>query len=85
MIHFFNNIDSAKTKLYEMVDLEIHRHRPFFVDNDFFVNQYPLSLNLKYFCIKEREVSDWSNYSEKNTNKKKSSNIIYFNNFIKNY
>lgn len=83
MIHIFNNIDNAKSKLYEMVNIEVERCRPFFVDNDFFDNQYPLSLNLRYFCIKEREVTDWSNYTEKNINKKNSSNVIYFNNFTK--
>ena len=77
MIHFFNNIDSAKFKLFEMIDIEDHRSRPYFVDNDFFYNKYTLSLQLKYFCIKEREVSEWSNYSEKLSHR--DNKIIYFN------
>lgn len=79
MIHFFNNIDSAKLKLYEMVQLEIDRARPYFVDNDFFDNQYTMSLQLKYFCIKERDVTEWSNYSEVQSHLKDNNKIIYFN------
>lgn len=82
MIHFFNDIISAKLKLYEMIQIEEERQRPYFVDNDFFDNKYVMVGKLKYFCIKEREVSEWSSYSEekcKNTNNK----IIYINNFKK--
>lgn len=79
MIHFFNNIDSAKSKLYEMVQLEIDRARPYFVDNDFFDNQYTMSLQLKYFCIKEREVTEWSNYSDELSHLRDNNKIIYFN------
>ncbi len=78
MIHFFDNIESAKIKLYEMIKLEEERQRPYFVDNDFFDNKYNISTKLKYFCIKQREVSEWNNYSkeksEKNNNK-----ILYLN------
>lgn len=39
-----------------------------------------MSIKLKYFCIKEREVSEWENYSE--TNEKKEENkIVFFQNF----
>lgn len=78
MIHFFDNIESAKIKLYEMIKLEEERQRPYFVDNDFFNNKYNISTKLKYFCIKQRDVSEWDNYSkeksEKNNNK-----ILYLN------
>lgn len=62
MIHFFNNILSAKQKLYEMIEVEEERGRPYFVDNDFFINKYPCSDHLKYYCIKEREISEFSTY-----------------------
>lgn len=81
MIHFFNNIDSAKIKLYEMIQLEEERQRPYFVDNDFFDNKYNMSTKLKYYCLKVREVSEWNNFSEEE--RKKDNKIIYFNkNFL---
>lgn len=83
MIHFYDNIYSAKQKLYEMIQLEEERQRPYFVDNDFFDNKYRLVGNLKYFLIKERDVSDWENYSEEVTKMKNDNKIIYFNNFKK--
>lgn len=83
MIHFYDNIYSAKQKLYEMIQLEEERQRPYFVDNDFFDNKYSLVGNLKYFLIKERDVSDWENYSEEVTKMKNDNKIIYFNNFKK--
>lgn len=82
MIHIFNNIDSAKIKLFEMIELENERERPYFVDNDFFNNKYNISTKLKYFCIKEREVSEWEKYSEEKEILNESK-IIYFNNFKK--
>lgn len=77
MIHFFNNIDSAKLKLYEMIQLEEDRQRPYFVDNDFFDNKYNTSIKLKYFCIKERDVTDWQSYSKDKNNEEDSNNIIF--------
>lgn len=40
------------------------------------------NVNLKYYCIKEREVFDFSIYSEEETIAKK---IIYFQNYKNNY
>lgn len=59
VIHMYSNIDSAKIK-----SSEEERQRPYFVDNNFYINKYNISTKLKYFCIKEREVWEWKNYSE---------------------
>lgn len=79
MIHFYNDIDIAKFELYDMISLEEERGRPYYVDNDFFNNTYNMSTKLKYFCIKEREVSEWEDYSE--TNEKQENKIVFFQNF----
>lgn len=81
MIHFFDNIDSAKLKLYEMIHLEEERQRPYFVDNDFFDNKYIMVGKLKYFCIKEREITEWINYSSRKTNDVNTNKIIFLNNY----
>ena len=83
MIHFFDNILSAKQKLFEMIQIEEDRGRPYFVDNDFFNNKYPCSINLKYYCIKEREVSDFLVYSEEKSKIEEDNKIIYFFNYKK--
>jgi len=80
MINIYNNIDSAKQKLYEMIQLEEERQRPYFVDNDFYKNKYNTTIKLRYFCIKERDVSYWKKYSEEKSYKEKS-NILYFINY----
>lgn len=85
MIHFFNNILSAKQKLFEMIQIEEDRGRPYFVDNDFFNNKYPCNINLKYYCIKVRDVSDFDVYSEEKSNTKEKNKIIYFQNYKNNY
>lgn len=60
-----------------MINLEIERNRAYYVDNDFFNNTYPYNLDhSKYFCIKERNVTDWKKTTEIN---QKKNNIIYFN------
>lgn len=75
----FNNIENAKLKLLDMILLEEERNRFYFVDNDFFNNKYPFNANGKYFCIKERDVTVWQNYSEKNNNIKEEKIINFFN------
>lgn len=85
MIHFYNNILSAKQKLYEMIQLEEERGRPYFVDNDFFDNKYPFNMNLKYYCIKERDITEFSTYSEEEHKTKEKNKIVYFQNFQNNY
>lgn len=85
MIHFYNNIYSAKQKLFEMIQLEEDRGRPYFVDNDFFKNKYPFGFNLKYYSIKVRNVSEFKKYSEVDTIEeealKKDNKIIHLKNF----
>lgn len=83
MIHFFNNIESAKIKLYDMIQLEEDRQRPYFVDNDFFDNKYNISTKLKYYCIKEREISEWEKYSEEKSSRESNNKIIFLNNYKK--
>lgn len=75
MLQIFNDIDLAKIKLYEMITLEEEREKPYFVDNDFYDNKYNISTKLRYFCIKEREVTEWKKYSAKE-DMKKGNNII---------
>lgn len=59
-----------------MIDLEIERNRAYYVDNEFFNNVYPYNIyHCKYFCIKERKVTEWKKSVERKNN-----NIIYFNN-----
>lgn len=77
----YDNVELAKIDLYEMIDLEKKRSRPYFVDNDFYNNEYSSNVLGKYFCIKEREVSEFKVYSEFK-NQEKNNNIIYFKNFI---
>lgn len=76
-------LESAKAKLFDMVSLEEDRGRPYFVDNDFFNNKYSYAGKLKYFCIKERTVSEWEKYSEEKTNIENRNKVIYINNFKK--
>ena len=85
MIHFYDNILSAKQKLYDMIQLDEDRGRAYFIDNDFFFNKYTCNLNLKYYCIKERDVSEFTNYSEQKDNLNEKNKIIYFQNYKKNY
>jgi len=73
----YNNLTECKLQLYNMVELEKERGRPYYVHNDFFENEYPATVNGKYFCIKERYVSEWKNYSEKS--EIKNNNVIFLN------
>lgn len=73
----YHSFEDAKVSLYNILDIEIERNRPYYVDNDFFKNVYPANLQrMKYFCIKERDVTEWVSVVKNDTRK---NNIIYFN------
>lgn len=62
-----------------MVDLERERRRPYFVDLDFFNNDYSQYICGKYFQIVERDVTDWNKIKstlEKNRKINKNSKIV---------
>ena len=42
IIHTFKDIVATKIKLYDIINLEENRGRPYYVDNDFFNNKYSL-------------------------------------------
>ena len=79
----FNTLDMAKIKLYDMISLEEERQRPYFVDNDFFNNKYSCAGRLKYFCIKERNITEWEKYSKEKSDIENNNKIIYINSFKK--
>lgn len=81
MIHFYDNIESAKMKIYDLVALQEERGNFYYVDNDFFNNKYPFNFNGMYYCIKEREVTEFKNYCEDKIMKKYDNNIYYYNNY----
>ena len=62
-----------------MIQLEEERKRIYYVDNDFFENKYNIGIqSSKYFCIKEREVSEWTTYNEQKKTSKEKNNILIF-------
>jgi len=80
-LHTYDNINIAKIDLYNMIELEKKRNRPYYVDNDFFENEYSSNVLGKYFCIKQREVTEFIKYEEYK-NSYKNNNIVQFKNFI---
>lgn len=82
ILNTYDNLQIAKIRLYDMISLEKERNRPYYVYNDFYTNEYPSTIHGKFFCIKQREVSEWTVYSENEQNNI-SENIIYLKNFIK--
>lgn len=77
IIHTFDNIFSAKLKLQEIIEIEELRNRPYYVDNDFWVNKYPPGVKRKYFCIKCRDITNWEKVFE-NENKTSNLNNVYY-------
>jgi len=80
----YDSYEKAKFHLLDMVSLEKERGRPYYVDNDFYENEYTQNVKGKYFCIKERDVTKWektyeSRIKTKDNNKNK---IYYFENYI---
>lgn len=79
----YKSLLEARNHLTSIIELEEERQRPYYIDNDFFDNKYPNISNLKYVCLKVREVTEWSTYSEEEEIKKCYNKIVYINNFKK--
>lgn len=77
----YSSLSEARKVLTEMIGLEEERQRPYYVDNDFFENKYTNLSNLKYICLKVRDVTDWIEYSETEEIKKRNNKILYLKNF----
>lgn len=59
ILNTYSDFISAKFHLYDIINTEEERNRIYYVDNNFFNNKYNSNINGKYFCIKERNVSEW--------------------------
>lgn len=81
----YKTISAAKEKLYDIVDLEVKRHRPFYVDNDFFKNNYELGYNSFYISILEREVEQWHKFSQAESQESNNNKLVYINNYKQQY
>lgn len=66
IISSYTDIYATKEALYNMLSLYDIRKKLYFVDNDFFDNKYPEVIASDYYCIKERNVTDWIEYKENN-------------------
>lgn len=74
----YKTFQEAYNSLMIIISTETKRNRMYYVDNDFFENNYPCLIgSCKYFCIMEREVTDWKKYEEHKNNQ--NSKIIYLN------
>lgn len=88
--HIYDNLENAKLDLYNLISLEKERNRPYYVNNDFYENEYTPNISSKYFCIRKRTVTQWENYSkqkekqeqENTENKMNKNNLILFENYI---
>lgn len=74
ILNTYKNFDLAKNKLLDIIELEEERGRPYFVDNYFFENKYNINLKGKYFCIMERQITEWKRLKTLND---KMDNLIY--------
>lgn len=66
------NCSRSKTKIIKcIISLEKERGRRYFVDNDFYKNEFQFLGydKIKYLCIKEREISEWKTLTQENKNK----------------
>ena len=85
--YIYHNFEDALVALNNMVILEIERGRFFYVDNDFYDNKYPPNMYGKYFCIMERNVTQWEKYESVSAKSKNSKNnqckILMFRQKIK--
>jgi len=81
-IKHYDTLTEARRVLLEMVQYEEERENPYYVDNDFFSNNYSLAIKLKYFRLEEREVTPWNKYTDEKL-KIKNEKILFIKDFAK--
>ena len=76
----YNSFREAFIALNNMLGLEQERNRFYYVDNDFYDNKYPPNMFGKYFCIMERNVTEWIKHETlaSQSSKDKDNKIIMF-------
>lgn len=79
LVGTYRSSRDAKIALDNMLKLYRVRRKIFFVDNDFYNNEFPNSIGGDYYCIKQRNVSEWTVYSECRMDTNYKNNIINFN------
>ncbi|MCX4302476.1 MAG: hypothetical protein OSJ66_00460 [Clostridia bacterium] len=72
----YNSVYACLNSLEIMVNLERERRRPYFVDLEYFNNDYDSYISGKYFKIVEREVTEWKKYKESTFKENSKSKII---------
>lgn len=82
ILNTYSSFEEAKIKLYEIILQEEARNRIYYVDNDFFKNKYNPNVLGKYFCIKERCISEWEIYKESKRNSSKNGKILMFRQIV---
>ena len=82
-LHTFKSIEDCKIRVYNMINEYKEKKKLFYLDNDFYENEFKLDLVLNnrngvYFKIIEREISTWCEYKEKNKHCANVKNISLF-------
>lgn len=73
----FNSIDEVYRYANEIEKRHNHYRQFFYIDNDFYNNNYNLNSNGTYYKFLRRPVSDWEDNWEETT-EKSLNNILYF-------
>ena len=58
----FDDIYEVKRFIQEVEKRHNHYHQIFYIDNDFYENQYSINLNGTYYKFLRRPVSDWQEF-----------------------
>lgn len=77
----YKSLSEAQNHLNSIIELEEERQRPYYIDNDFHENKYSNISNLKYVCLKVREVSEWSTYSQEKAIENGINKILYLHDY----
>ncbi len=80
-LNTYKTFFEAESKLYQIIQTDEERHRIYYVDNDFFENKYQLGMQVNYYSIIERTVSEWKKYSAKKVQEKTRKKILAFTKF----
>ena len=60
----FNGFDEVKRYTEELEKKHNHYHQNFYIDNDFYNNQYSINQNGTYYKFLRRPVADWQEFDK---------------------
>lgn len=80
-INYITDMDGVYRYIEEIEKKHNHYRQIFYIDNDFYKNNYSINMNGTYYKFLRRKVQDWEEFGVKQ-GRATNNNIFYISNYM---